>query len=290
MKRARPFACIALGMRGAVVALLSVLLIGATTRLPNPLAAEATGTALPILMYHSVLRDQAKAGKYIVSPSLIESDLAYLVEHGYTAILPRELAEAVKQGKPLPEKPVMITFDDGYLNNLTYILPLLEKYDMKAAVAIVGIYSEKFTERPDPNPAYAHLTWQDISLLDESGRIEIANHSYDMHKQSPRKGTKRRPGESAADYYQALVEDTGKTQSLLEEYCGILPTTYVYPFGHISPESVPILREMGFTVLLTCTEKVNRIAGDPEVLFSLGRFNRASGASTESFMKRIGVT
>ena len=289
MRRPHPFACVVLGIRGAAVFLLAALLIGASTKLPDPLAADSQGTELPILMYHSVLRDEKRSGKYIVSPHTIEEDLAYLSGHGYTATLPAELAGIVNRGGRLPEKPVIISLDDGYLNNLTYVLPLLEQYDMKAVIAVVGSYSEKFSEKPDPNPAYAHLTWADITLLADSGRVEIANHSYDMHRQSPRRGAKRKTGESAADYYNALVEDAGRTQSLLEEYCGILPTTYAYPYGHISPESVPILREMGFTVLLTCTEKVNRIGNNPEVLFSLGRFNRAGGISTEKFMKQIGI-
>ena len=50
-----------------------------------------------------------------------------------------------------------------------------------------------------------------------------------------------------------------------------------------------ILQEMGFTALLTCTEKVNEISGDPAVLTSLGRFNRPSGVSTEKFMRKIGI-
>ena len=66
----------------------------------------------------------------------------------------------------------MITFDDGFRNNLTDGLPLLEKYGMKATVAVVGCYSERFSDTPDPNPAYAHLSWDDITELTQSGRVE----------------------------------------------------------------------------------------------------------------------
>lgn len=252
--------------------------------------AAKQGTPLPILMYHGVLKDQNRAGQYIVTPQTVEQDLAYLADRGYTAILASELAQAVHSGAPLPEKPVMITFDDGFLNNLTYVLPLLEKYDMKAVISIVGSYCACFSANPDPNPAYAHLCWQEIDALVDSGRVEIGNHTYDMHNKSPRKGARRMRGESEAEYYEALVQDVGRTQSLLEEHCGILPTTFAYPYGYISKESVPILQEMGFTVLLTCTEQVNMLTGDPAVLLELGRFNRASGVSTERFMKKLGIT
>ncbi|MBQ2752411.1 MAG: polysaccharide deacetylase family protein, partial [Oscillospiraceae bacterium] len=179
--------------------------------------------------------------------------------------------------------------DDGFLNNLTYGLPLLEKYGMKATVAVVGSYSERFSDTPDPNPAYAHLSWDDITELTQSGRVEIANHSYDMHKKEGRKGTRRKFGEDEADYYAALVQDVGKTQSLLEQHCGIVPTAFAYPYGSISRESVAVLQEMGFNVLFTCSEKVNMINGEVDQLLSLGRFNRPKGISTERFMKRLGI-
>lgn len=270
---------------------LAALALGLLLRfsLPHEVAAAKSETELPVLMYHSVLKDPLRSGKYIVTPQTVEKDFAYLKQHGYESILPSELAERVTKGEPLPEKPVMITFDDGYLNNLTYVLPLLEEYDFKAVISIVGSYSKCFSDNPDHNPAYAHLCWNDIAELSESGRVEIGNHTYDMHKKEKRKGAKRMLGESEAQYYEALISDVGITQSLLEEYCGIVPTTFAYPYGYVCEESVPILKEMGFTVLLTCTEKVNMIGADPEALFSLGRFNRESSVTTERFMKKMGI-
>jgi len=283
MKRYR---CISVTARGVFCLLLTILLIKTAD---VPIQTAAQGTPLPILMYHGILKDPARGGDYVVSPQLLESDLAFLKSRGYTSLLPSELYEAVTKGEALPPKPVMITFDDGFLNNLTYGLPLLEKYGMKAVVAIVGSYSERFSDTPDPNPAYAHLSWDDITELTQSGRVEIANHSYDMHKKEGRKGTRRKFGEDEADYYAALVQDVGKTQSLLEQHCGIVPTAFAYPYGSISRESVAVLQEMGFNVLFTCSEKVNMINGDVNQLLSLGRFNRPNGISTERFMKKLGI-
>lgn len=283
MKRYR---CISVTARGLFCLLLTFLLIKTAD---VPIQTTAQGTPLPILMYHSILKDPARGGDYVVSPQLLESDLAFLKRRGYTSLLPSELYEAVTKGEALPPKPVMITFDDGFLNNLTYGLPLLEKYGMKATVAVVGSYSERFSDTPDPNPAYAHLSWDDITELTQSGRVEIANHSYDMHKKEGRKGTRRKFGEDEADYYKALVQDVGKTQSLLEQHCGMVPTAFAYPYGSISRESVAVLQEMGFNVLFTCSEKVNMINGDVNQLLSLGRFNRPNGISTERFMKKLGI-
>lgn len=260
-----------------------------TMTLPVSTTAGADGVRLPIIMYHSVLKDKSLAGPYTITPEMIESDLAYIEEQGYTTMFVSEVAKAVQSGQELPKKPIIITFDDGYLNNLTYVLPLLEKYNMKAVVSVVGCYCECYSQKPDPNPAYAYLCWEDIDALTATGRVEIGNHTYNMHRKDIRKGARKKLGESDADYYEALVTDVGKTQSLLEEYCGIVPTTFTYPFGYISKESVPILQEMGFTAMLTCREKINILTGDTDALQALGRFNRPYGISTERFMKQIGV-
>lgn len=265
------------------------LLLYLAASLPASTAAGAEGVPLPIIMYHSVLKDKSLAGPYTVTPDTVESDFAYLKARGYTAMFVSELADAVLTGQALPEKPIVITLDDGYLNNLTYVLPLLEKYDMKAVVSVVGSYCECYSREPDPNPAYAYLCWSDIDALTATGRVEIGNHTYDMHRKDTRKGAKKKFGESDADYYAALMNDVGKTQSLLEEYCGIVPTTFTYPFGYVSKDAAPILREMGFTAVLTCNERVNMITGDPDVLQALGRFNRPHDISTQRFMKRLGI-
>ena len=110
-----------------------------------------------------------------------------------------------------------------------------------------------------------------------------------MHKKEKRKGIKRMIGENEAEYYRALVCDVGATQSLLEENCGIVPTVFAYPFGSVCEEAVPILQEMGFKTLLTCSEKVNMLNGDITALLNLGRFNRPSELSTERFMKKLGI-
>ena len=94
-------------------------------------------------MYHSILKDASRTGKYVITPSRVEEDLIYLQENGYETVVVADLIAYVTDGTPLPEKPVMITLDDGYLNNLTYMLPLLEQYDMRAVISVIGLYSER---------------------------------------------------------------------------------------------------------------------------------------------------
>ena len=85
----------------------------------SPPAREAAlmgeSRPLPIIMYHSVLQDPDRAGAYVVSPDTVRQDILYLQNLGYTCILPSEAIAFVRDGGALPEKPVLITFDDGHL-------------------------------------------------------------------------------------------------------------------------------------------------------------------------------
>lgn len=253
----------------------------------NVAVDKKEGKQLPVLMYHSILKNKKAAGKYVISPEVLEADLKYLRDNGYTTVLSADLIAYENGQADLPEKPIMITFDDGYLNNLTYALPLLEKYDMKAVISIVGSFSERFSINKDPNPNYAHLSWEEIRQLADTGRIEIGNHTYAMHAQSPRKGCAKKRGESDAEYRKALIEDITKTQQLLKENCGIEPTIFTYPFGSVCNDSLPIIAEMGFKVSLSCCEKNNVLTRESDDLLLMCRFNRPSGISTEKFMQRI---
>ncbi len=242
---------------------------------------------LPIIMYHSILKTASRTGKFVVTPETLESDLRYIKDKGYTTVLIRDVIDYVKNDKPLPDKPIVITLDDGFLNNKTYLLPLLEELDMKAVISIVGSYSEKYSSLNDPNPNYAHLTWQDTKELAATGRIEIGNHTYNMHSQSPRRGCMRKRGESVEHYQEALREDLSKTQELLRQNAGVTPAVFAYPYGYISKEALPVLKELGFESAMTCYEKVNTITKDPECLYHLNRFNRPGSMSTKKFMSRL---
>ena len=251
-------------------------------------ADAQTGLALPVLMYHSVLKDPQRSGAYVITPAQFERDMQYLVDHGYTAVLPSNLMKYVAGEEELPEKPVMITFDDGYYNNLVYVLPILKRLHMKAVVSIVGSYTEEATKRMDQNPAYAHLTWGDISALSSSGIIEIGSHSFAMHStKNGRQGMKRKKGESPTDYEAIVCHDVELQKSALLERCGISTTVFTYPYGQWDKDSEALLRKLGFTITMTCRERMNYIERNPASLYRLGRYNRPSGVSTEMFMKKI---
>lgn len=70
---------------------------------------------------------------------------------------------------------------------------------------------------------------------------------------------------------------------------GYAPTAFVYPFGAVSPESVPVLKEIGFQASLTCRGRTNRITQDPDCLFGLGRYLRPAGVPSDTFFRKIGL-
>ncbi|HWR22791.1 MAG TPA: polysaccharide deacetylase family protein [Feifaniaceae bacterium] len=250
-------------------------------------ADAVSAVRLPIIMYHAVLKDPQRANNYTVSPAQLEKDLLYLKNQGYTAVLPRDLVDYVNGRTELPDQPVMITFDDGYYSSLVYVLPILERMDMKAVVSVVGSYTQKASELMDQNPAYAYLAWEDIRALEESGRVEIASHTYALHSiNNGRQGVKRKNWESREAHESVLKADIEVFKTAMEENCGFSASTFTYPYGSWDDDTEAVLRETGFAVTLTCRERMNYIERNPASLYHLGRYNRPSGVSTEEFMQK----
>jgi len=121
--------------------------------------------------------------------------------------------------------------------------------------------------------------------LAASKRVEIANHSYDLHETGRRKGSMRRAGEDVAAYEELFMQDTLKNQTLIKKATGKQPVCYTYPFGFISKETIPVLKEMDYLITLSCTEGVNYLSGAEEELFGLKRFNRPHGKSASVILR-----
>ena len=254
-------------------------------------AVRLESVSLPVLMYHSLLKDTNHAGSYTLPPTLFETDMRYLQARGYAAVLPSELIGYTQGLCDLPKKPVMITFDDGQYNNYVYATPVLEETGMRAAVSIIGAPTEQFSELKDKSLLYAYLTWAEIREMQESGLYEIGNHSYRLHSLSRgRKGVLRCGGENINEYRDLLTADIGDLQEALYLHCGFAPVLFAYPFGFWDRESELVLKELGFLMTLTCNETINTITRDPESLYLLGRFNRPAGISTEAFMAAAGIS
>jgi len=270
----------------AVLAAAAVLCVGAEQKQVAAMAAEE-GVKLPIIMYHSVLDSEDKAGKYVVTPAEFEADVKYILERGCTPVLMRDVVDYVKRGRKLPPKPIVLTFDDGCYNFYSYVYPLLEKYDICANVAVIGRYADMYSALTEPkNNSYTCLNWDELREMQASGRVEVMNHSYDMHGET-REGLKRKTGETDAEYEKSVKRDIERMQQRMGEELGEGADVFVYPFGYTTDIADSAVREIGFESTLICYEHVNTVTTDPASLYNLGRFNRPHGVDSHTFFDRI---
>lgn len=252
---------------------------------------QADGIELPILMYHHILKDSTRLNAYTITPDAFRADLEWLVSQGYTPIVMADLIAYVQDKAPLPAHPVMITFDDGYESFYEYAYPILQETKTPAVLAVIGRYVDQYSEANDHHITYSHATWEQLAQMQQSGLVEIQNHSYDLHaNENKRHGARKNAGESAAAYHEALSLDLERLQKECAKYLNKRPTTFAYPFGYVSEESYETLKSLGFQAALTCEEKLNYITGDPDQLFHLRRFNRPNGTSAEQLLRRAGAS
>lgn len=250
----------------------------------GPQAGQPERAEIPIIMYHAVSKSPSLQGKYGISPQALESDLAYLKSSGYETVCFEEIIRFVDGGAPLPEKPVVLTFDDGNYSDYRYLYPLLQKYGMKAVLSILGKETEQYSREGRTDIHYPNLTWAQISEMSASGLVEIQSHGYDLHGAN---GALRLGGEAPEAYTERLVPDIMRLQALVEEHTGSAPSVFAYPKGKICPESEEILRELGFRGSLGCEEGINAVeAGRPDCLFRMKRILRPSGMSAEAVLAK----
>lgn len=245
-----------------------------------------TEITLPVLMYHGIRKDTHAQNKYVISPNEFESDLKYLQKNGYKTIVVADLLEYFDNGKPLPEKPIILTFDDGCLNNYTYAYPLLKKYNEKIILSPIGKYIDEYTENNDKNPAYAQADWNTLREMLNSGLVELQNHTYNMHESHGRIGASQKAGESDEEYRAALTADLIKFNERMKSELDITPTAFVYPYGAMSKISPDIVKELGFRASFDCASKIN-IIKDEEDLHEIHRFIRPHGKSASEILTRI---
>ena len=251
-------------------------------------AAEVDGTIeLPVVMYHHMLESSSLLGDYCIRPKDFEADLQLIRDWGYTSISVAELIAWANGEGSLPDRPILITFDDGYESTYGYAYPLLQQYGMKAVVSIIGRYTDLYSESDDHHLNYSHITWDQAREMQASGLVEIMNHSYDLHTNSYRKGCQILPGEDVEQYKMMLRQDVGALQDKILHELGTQPSCFAYPFGYRCDEAVEVLHELGFRVTLSCESGVNKLKANPDAIFRLMRNNRPYGIDSESFFAKI---
>lgn len=195
----------------------------ASTTLFNLTPASATSSSrsvqIPILIYHSIrphIKGESKLqDEYDVTPELFEQELAYIHENNFHPISFAELNAYFEGNSLLPEKPVILTFDDGWKNQYKYAFPLLEKYGIKATFFI---YSNPI----DHNKAH-WMSWDEVRALDRAG-MEIGGHS------------RTHPVLVKMTDNAKLEWEIAGGKKIIEDELGHAIQVFAYPFGSDNPE------------------------------------------------------
>ena len=243
---------------------------------------------LPVVMYHHISKESARWNEYVISPAELESDLQWLRAHGYESVSVSELLAWQDGEFDMPEKPVMITFDDGYESTAAYAEPLLRQYGLRGVAAVIGSVCEEFSTLDEHDAELSNLSWEDVRDMARRSTIEVQCHTWDLHKLSPRNGCGRKWGESEGEYRAALTEDLSRFLDESEAHGVSLAPAIAYPYGSYDKALTPeVVRDLGFRAAFTCTETVNRLTGDAGELYDLGRFNRPHVVTSEKFFEKL---
>ncbi len=208
------------------------------------------GLRLPVLMYHSIgpLRDGFSI--YLtVSPELFERQLQWIRKHGYTPIRVADWVAYQRDGKPLPEKPILLTFDDAYRDLAEFGLPLLRKYGYTGTVFVVT------DEIGGTNTWDLHLGLTEQPLMSEE-QIRLWSQQgieFGAHTRTHADLTTATP--------EAIAEEMRGSRKRLEEILGVPVTALAYPYGYYTEQVAEIARQH-FDAALTCDLGMNSIATD----------------------------
>ncbi len=246
--------------------------------LSNTLNTKLTSN-VPILMYHHISEDVTNDAT--ISPELFEEHIQTLLENGYTPILLDDLINFVYTPSTLPEKPVCITFDDGYTSNYEYAFPILKKYNVKATISIIGNSINKDTYKNTSEKMYPHFSIEQAIEMESSGLIQIENHTYDMHQNQDlesgehvRTNATKLPNETNEQYILALTNDIETMKKIFNQHLKKDIDIFTYPHGIHDELSEKTLKELGVKLTLTTTAGNNLIQkGNKQSLYKLKRYN-----------------
>lgn len=276
----------------AVAVLLGLCVLLAVVAVPRTPAAQTADVA--ILMYHAFTENEAETSSVCTLASEFERQLSALRDAGYTSVGYADLIEFVNGKGKLPEKPLLISIDDGYQNNLDLAAPLLEKYGFCANIAVIGVSIGHTTYKDTDIPIMPHFSLEDARPWIKRGVLTVTTHSYDMHQIAAvdgndcRRGVLQMPGETEPDYIAALTQDYTHAQEQLAGLPGKVLPVFTYPFGAYSELSERVLQEQGVQVTVTIADGANRLVkGEPETLRLLRRINVPAGMEPDALLSSI---
>ncbi len=221
--------------------------------LPFTSIYQTLSPSLRILMYHRVV-ELSRYDQLAVTPARFDDQMAYLAQHARVISLAQAVTE-LRSGQVL--KPgVVITFDDGYRDNLVHALPILQKYRLPATIFVTSTFCEQSQRHPRyrDESGQLHLNWDETRELARAAGITIGSH------------TQTHPFLSRLGAEQALAEIAGsrddiaaQLQQPVEFFC--------YPSGDFSARELALVAEAGYSAAVTVAPGTNRDLSQPFELY-----------------------
>lgn len=242
---------------------------------PNICSRDQNPNEFTILSYHEIAdKSQTLDSTYAVTPVHFEEQMHWLAENGYHFIGVDDILKYRKSGKSLPEKAVLITFDDGYRSVYTNAFPVIKKYKIPSVIALVGSWllkEDKVDFSGHIIPRSEFLSQKEIKEMVGSGLVEVASHSYASHKgimgnpqgnMQPAMRTRqwfsdKGVYEDEKAYEQRIYKDLAENNKFLKQYTGQEPRVMVWPYGHYNIEVRKIAEKVGMPVGLTLDDGSN---------------------------------
>ncbi len=178
---------------------------------------------VPTLVYHSVRpyypEITAQVKEFTVPPEIFDEQVKYLLDNGYTPITMDDLVQYLQTGKTLPNRPVMITFDDGWENQYVYAFPILQKYKTPA---VFYVYARAIGVKH-------FLTWNQLKVMAVAG-MEIASHTY-SHPELPK-----------VTNVIAMSREIYTSKKVIEDNMGRKIKDFAYPFGEYNDHVIDVVK------------------------------------------------
>jgi peptidoglycan/xylan/chitin deacetylase (PgdA/CDA1 family) len=210
---------------------------------PAPQAIE-----IPILVYHHVVPDHAP-GVLFVTPDEFEQHLRFLSDNGYQSVSFADLADSLEYSLPLPERPVILSFDDGWENQFEYGFPLLQKYGFGATFYIVSGYVDH----------------QNFMTTDQLQAMMAAGMTIGCHSHT-------HPALSSLGTGARLKDEVAGSKAWLEDHFGIAIDTFAYPYGAYNTAVAAAVKATGYRTARTVDTGTRATADNlmtlPAVLYS----------------------
>ena len=220
---------------------------------------------VPVLMYHEIADTSATSSRLAVSPDVFADQLAYLRDAGFHAVTAGALSAILADGAgDLPERPVVLTFDDGYGDFYSQALPLLKQHGFTGTVfQITGGVGKKGEEK-------RMLNWRELAEAEQAG-IEIGAHTctHPQLDQLPE---------------NLLREELYVSKSLLEDNLGLRIPGLAYPFGYSNAKVRRVAREIGYDYGYAVGNAMTTDAADA---FALPRLTVQRATSMDAFRKIV---